>query len=93
MATLTPLSNTEIASFCSQMAMVLHSGISAMEGIRKILILNITVVRILDKKFYATLKYYTSKIYKSSTIYMFFTYCSPRKTIYIAISLINRSND
>ena len=33
MATLTPLSNTEIASFCSQMAMVLHSGISAMEGI------------------------------------------------------------
>lgn len=31
--TLTPLSNMEISSFCSQMAMVLHSGISAMEGI------------------------------------------------------------
>lgn len=31
--TLTPLSNTEISSFCSQMAMVLHSGISSMEGI------------------------------------------------------------
>ncbi len=31
--TLTPLSNMEISSFCSQMAMILHSGISAMEGI------------------------------------------------------------
>lgn len=31
--TITPLSNTEIASFCSQMAMVLRAGISAMEGI------------------------------------------------------------
>ena len=31
--TLTPLSNMEISSFCSQMAMILHSGVSATEGI------------------------------------------------------------
>lgn len=31
--TLTPLSNMEISSFCSQMAMILKSGISTMEGI------------------------------------------------------------
>ena len=30
---ITPLSNTEIASFCSQMAMILKSGISSIEGI------------------------------------------------------------
>lgn len=29
----TPLSNTETAAFCSQMAMILHSGISTLEGI------------------------------------------------------------
>ena len=31
--TLTPLSNMEISSFCSQMAMILKAGISTMEGI------------------------------------------------------------
>ncbi|MFG6331914.1 MAG: type II secretion system F family protein [Lachnospiraceae bacterium] len=31
--TVTPLSNTEISAFCSQMAMILRSGIFAMEGI------------------------------------------------------------
>lgn len=31
--TFPPLSNTETAAFCSQIAMVLHSGISAMEGL------------------------------------------------------------
>lgn len=30
---ITPLSNTEIASFCSQMAMILKSGISSIEGV------------------------------------------------------------
>ena len=29
----TPLSNTETAAFCSQMAMILHSGISTLEGV------------------------------------------------------------
>lgn len=32
-STFTPLSNTEVSAFCSQMAMILHSGIFAMEGI------------------------------------------------------------
>ena len=31
--TFTPLSNTEIAAFCSQTAMILRSGISSIEGI------------------------------------------------------------
>ncbi|MCI8646483.1 MAG: type II secretion system F family protein [Firmicutes bacterium] len=31
--TFTPLSNMEISSFCSQMAMILRSGISSMEGL------------------------------------------------------------
>lgn len=31
--TFSPLSNTEISAFCSQMAMILHSGIFVMEGI------------------------------------------------------------
>ena len=31
--TFTPLSNTEVSAFCSQMAMILRSGIFAMEGI------------------------------------------------------------
>ncbi|MEZ3486557.1 MAG: type II secretion system F family protein [Lachnospiraceae bacterium] len=31
--TLTPLSNMEVSSFCSQMSMILKSGISTMEGI------------------------------------------------------------
>ena len=31
--TFTPLSNTETAAFCSQMAMILHSGISTLEGV------------------------------------------------------------
>lgn len=32
-STFTPLSHTEVSAFCSQMAMILHSGIFAMEGI------------------------------------------------------------
>ena len=31
--TFTPLSNMEVSAFCSQMAMILHSGIFVMEGI------------------------------------------------------------
>ena len=30
---ISPLSNTETAAFCSQMAMILKSGISSIEGI------------------------------------------------------------
>ncbi len=31
--TFSPLSNMEVSAFCSQMAMILRSGIFAMEGI------------------------------------------------------------